>query len=75
MAAHVESGGAKGHFTHDDATCAACQARSIAGATAVPAPARIAHTHVDAIAVATIDRVHWADVHLQEKSRAPPVVS
>ena len=31
MESHVESGGAQTHRAHDDATCAACQARSIHG--------------------------------------------
>src|SRR3954463_11392255 len=33
MASHVESKGVAGHYTHNDATCAACQARSIHGTT------------------------------------------
>ena len=33
MSAHVESAGTRGHYTHDDATCASCQARSIHGTT------------------------------------------
>jgi hypothetical protein len=33
MASHVESSGVPGHYTHNEATCAACQARSIHGAT------------------------------------------
>ena len=33
MSAHVESSGTRGHYTHDDATCASCQARSIHGTT------------------------------------------
>lgn len=75
MSAHVESGGATGHFTHDDATCAACQARSIAGATHAAAPAPVARARAISIAVASVDRTHSSEFHLHRNSRAPPVVS
>ena len=75
MAAHVESGGATGHFTHDDATCAACQARSIAGTTHAPTPSPVARTHAVSVAIASVDRTHSSEFHLHRNSRAPPVVS
>lgn len=74
MSAHIESGGAKGHFTHDDATCAACQARSIAGTTSVPSPIPIAQSHAVTVAVVSYDRTHSSDIHLQQNPRAPPRV-
>src|SRR5262252_9019127 len=38
MASHVERGGVKLHYAHDEATCASCQARSIHG---TPRPADV----------------------------------
>ncbi len=44
MASHVESSGTPtGHFLHNDATCAACQARSIHGTTSHASVVLLAH--------------------------------
>jgi len=71
---HVESGGVQKHFLHDDATCAACQARSIHGTTPrVPPPLLVAEPH-RMVAVSAVDRVDSADVHFPTNPRAPPSV-
>src|SRR5215471_21747552 len=49
MASHVESGGVKLHYAHNEATCASCQARSIHGTprsahVALPPTIRVATT-------------------------------
>src|ERR1700761_4195817 len=72
MASHIESGGVASHYTHSEATCAACQARSIHGATARPALPHIREA-ITATAVSTTSpRIVSYDFHLQDNSRAPP---
>ncbi len=71
---HVESRGARGHVNHDDATCAACQARSIHG-TAPRSPAPLIETEQHAtVALATVERIASADVRTSTNPRAPPSV-
>jgi hypothetical protein len=72
MASHVESGGVKLHYAHDEATCASCQARSIHGtprASAVPLPTA---TEVAAAVPTTLVRIDAADRFSQDNPRAPP---
>jgi hypothetical protein len=74
MASHVESTGVPGHYTHNDAKCAACQARSIhstTGGQSVP-------LLVDALARSTpvygTERFVETRLHPKDNPRAPPVV-
>lgn len=72
MASHVERGGTKLHYAHDEATCAACQARSIHSAPRQPAVAPLATTEVaTAVATSTV-RVVDPDRFSQDNPRAPP---
>jgi hypothetical protein len=74
MSAHVESGTTKGHYAHDDATCASCQARSIHGTTA-KADVGILPVAPAAFVVATVvDRIDSAALFPQTNPRAPPSV-
>jgi hypothetical protein len=74
MASHVEAGGAASHYTHSEASCAACQARSIHGTTSRPAAPEV-RSAIVASAVSTVDaRVASAGFHLQANPRAPPSV-
>jgi hypothetical protein len=74
MASHVEAGGAASHYTHSEASCAACQARSIHGTTSRPA-APVIRAAIVATAVADFThRVVSGDFHLQANPRAPPSV-
>ena len=74
MASHVEATGAQSHYTHNDATCAACQARSIHGTTSrhsVPLLVdELATSHV----VRKAERFVEATLHATDNPRAPPVV-
>jgi hypothetical protein len=70
---HVESGGARGHVSHDDATCAACQARSIHGTAPRPATPLIETEHHSTVALATVERIDSADVRTTANPRAPPL--
>ena len=74
MASHVESQGARTHFLHDDATCAACQARSIHGTTAHTTVAVLTVGHAPSAIVRAADRAESPDGHTQQNPRAPPRV-
>jgi hypothetical protein len=74
MASHVESTGAKGHYTHNDATCAACQARSIHGSTSRPTVPVLRNEQARAALVSAAERVVASAVRRQENPRAPPSV-
>lgn len=71
---HVEAAGAHLHFSHSEATCAACQARSIHG-TAGRAPTRVSATRHVALAPTprSVD-VESAEQYPQDNPRAPPTV-
>jgi len=74
MASHVESSGAPGHYTHNEATCAACQARSIHGTISRQSVPLL----IDALAPITLvraaERIVEASLHPTDNPRAPPVV-
>ena len=72
MASHVESGGVKLHYAHDEATCAACQARSIHGTPRALDVALPSTTEVAASVPTTLVRVETADRFSQDNPRAPP---
>jgi hypothetical protein len=72
MASHVESGGVKLHYAHDEATCASCQARSIHGTPrAVDVGLRPTTGVATLVATARV-RVVVADRFSQDNPRAPP---
>jgi positive regulator of sigma E activity len=72
MGAHVERGGVKLHYAHDEATCASCQARSIHGTTRA-ADVALAPSSEVATTVATARvSVVAADQFSQDNPRAPP---
>lgn len=74
LASHIEAPGNPTHVNHNDATCAACQARSIHGTTARRA------IQIDRVAIAPVvgtGHLVWvasADRYLQDNPRAPPSV-
>ena len=75
MAAHVESSGTPtGHYLHNDATCAACQARSIHGTTSHASVAIAATQLAPSVVVDLIDRAVSSELHPQQNPRAPPQV-
>jgi hypothetical protein len=72
MASHVESGGVKLHYAHDEATCASCQARSIHGTPrAVDVGLRPTIGVATLVATASV-LVVAADRFSQDNPRAPP---
>jgi hypothetical protein len=71
---HVESGGTPRHYQHNDATCAACQARSIHG-TAPRLATPVIETEPHATVTATtVGHVASADLNPSAHPRAPPAV-
>jgi hypothetical protein len=75
LGTHVEAAGIRAHFTHDEATCPVCQARSMQRDVAKPAvplldaPIR-ATAAVDVLVNGVVD-----DYYPHANPRAPPVVS
>ena len=74
MSSHIEAPGAHGHYTHDEATCAACQARSIQGTTSRPALPALDNVEAPTQLSRSVDRVVSSGVHLHANPRAPPSV-
>jgi len=74
MSSHIEAPGAHGHYTHDEATCAACQARSIQGTTSRPAVPLLADVRVPTQLTRSTDRVAARGLNLHAHPRAPPSV-
>lgn len=71
---HVEAAGLHQHYAHSEATCAACQARSIHGTSARMRPPVLVPRHV---AIAPAQRsigVLATDHSFQSNPRAPPAV-
>lgn len=75
MAAHVDASGPNTHYTHDPATCAACQARTLQGAMAWVPPVLPLDVRPESLAVAPAKLAVPAGPHLHPKSRAPPALT
>lgn len=75
MAAHVDASGQNTHYTHDEATCAACQARSLQGAMAFVPPVLPLDVRHDVVRVAPVIGAVPAGPHLLPNSRAPPALT
>ncbi len=72
-ASHIETDGTHLHFAHNDATCAACQARSIHG-TAAREPARLVASGGHAFITLWIANSAEPAIRFsQDNPRAPPV--
>jgi hypothetical protein len=74
MSSHIEAPGARGHYTHDEATCASCQARSIQGTASRPAVPLLADVRIPAQLTRANDRVLSRGLNLHAHPRAPPSV-
>ena len=71
---HVEAAGLRQHFAHSEATCAACQARSIHGtAGRIHTPIVVERNVALAPSQLGLDGVS-SDHYLQDNPRAPPAV-
>lgn len=74
MASHVESTGVQGHYTHNEATCAACQARSIHGTTSRQSVPLLTDVLAPTQFVRGAERVVETSLRPNDNPRAPPVV-
>jgi hypothetical protein len=74
MASHVEAGGAQGHYAHNDATCASCQARSIHGTPPRPSPSFVEDGARAFAIIPSVDRSISIGAHSPSSPRAPPAV-
>jgi hypothetical protein len=74
LSAHVEQTGTRGHTSHNEATCANCQARSIQGTTARPLVELPVVSRAIATQVTEAERLVSTPYHPQANPRAPPVV-
>lgn len=74
MSSHVESHGSASHFTHNEANCVACQARSLQAAASAPHRAPIAEPRagVSRSRIAVI--IASAEHYPQDNPRAPPTL-
>ncbi|HEY4306712.1 MAG TPA: hypothetical protein VGM82_19740 [Gemmatimonadaceae bacterium] len=74
MSSHVESHGSASHFTHNEANCAACQARSLHAAAPGAKRAPIAEQHATGSRPRATVIVLSADLSPQANPRAPPTL-
>jgi hypothetical protein len=74
MDSHVESGGAQTHRAHNDAACAACQARSIHGSVPRVAVPVLADAPPTIAIVGAADHAVAGETHSPSNPRAPPSV-
>jgi hypothetical protein len=72
--AHFDRGGTSSHYVHNEALCAACQARTLHGVARIPQhPPVAAQPHPTAVATAPTSLV-GRDPDFSNLSRAPPAV-
>lgn len=74
-AAHVDPGGTSTHYSHNEAQCASCQARSIHGVAGVAQPPVVSARPRELAAVTWLESYRDSRIDSQHLSRAPPFVS
>jgi hypothetical protein len=75
FAAHVDPGGTSTHYVHNEAVCAACQARSLHGIVRLPHPPTVAAPPREPAPITPLESYRDSATGLQNFSRAPPFVS
>lgn len=75
MSSHVESNGSPSHFTHNEADCAACQARSIHAVSTPPVHPPLVERHAVVSRASAPASVPSPDHSPQANPRAPPTLS
>jgi hypothetical protein len=71
-ASHVDPAGTSAHYAHNEAVCAACQARSLHGAVRAPHPAAIASVPRQTAPIDRLQSFVGSTVDHHNLSRAPP---
>lgn len=74
MSSHVEANGSASHFTHNEANCVACQARSLHASAPAPDHEPIAGEHATVSRPRVTTALASADHFPQANPRAPPTV-
>jgi hypothetical protein len=74
MSSHVESHGSASHFTHNEANCVACQARSLHAPAATGSRVAVAEAHADVLPRTRTDIIASTDHSPQNNPRAPPTL-
>src|SRR5438445_570102 len=74
-ASHIDPGGTSTHYGHDEAVCAACQARSLHGMARVPRPPVLVAALREMEPIAVPESYLPADYGFENFSRAPPALS
>lgn len=75
MAAHVDASGPNSHYTHNEATCAACQARTLQGSMSYTAPALPAFVQHALGVDADIIGAAWTYARRLPRPRGPPALT
>jgi hypothetical protein len=70
--AHFDPGGTSTHYVHDEAVCAACQARSLHGIVKASAPPSVIVLPSQRVAVVRPESRQDSGDFRQNLSRAPP---
>lgn len=71
-AAHFDPGGTSTHYVHDEAVCAACQARSLHGLAKLPQAPMVASVPRQAAPSDRLESYLGSILDQQHLSRAPP---
>lgn len=74
-AAHIDPGGTSTHYAHNEAVCAACQARSLHGVVKLPHPPLVLAPRRELPQITAPESHHDSGAHAQHLSRAPPALS
>ena len=74
-ASHIDPSGTSTHYAHNEAVCAACQARSLHGVVRLPHPPLILAPRRDLAPITAPESRHDSGADAQHLSRAPPALS
>ena len=72
---HVDPAGTSTHYAHNEAVCAACQARSLHGVARLPHPPSVVAQKRELVAISAPESYRAADLDSDNLSRAPPTLS
>lgn len=74
-ASHIDPSGTSTHYAHDEAVCAACQARSLHGVVRPAHPPLVVAAHRELAVITAPESYRGSGAHTQHLSRAPPALS
>ena len=74
-ASHIDPSGTSTHYAHDEAVCAACQARSLHGVVRLPHPPLVLAPRSELAPITVPESHHDSGADAQHLSRAPPALS